>query len=68
MVGPCIFPKIGDGNENPAANAPRWQTPRRDQVVQCPLANGEHLCCVLSVRQNFAFECVSNTFCLLRYS
>jgi hypothetical protein len=34
MVGPRIFPKLEDGDENPAANAPRWQTPRRDQVVQ----------------------------------
>jgi hypothetical protein len=56
MVSPRILPKLGDGNEHPAANAPCWQTPRRDQVVQCSLANGEHLCCLLSARQDFAFQ------------
>ena len=33
MVGPCIFPKLADGDEDPAADAPCWQPPRRDQVV-----------------------------------
>src|SRR6266702_7900996 len=58
MVSPRIFPKLGNGDENPAADAPCWQTPRRDrdQVVQCSLANGEHLCRLLSARQDFAFS------------
>jgi hypothetical protein len=55
MVGPRISPKFGDGDETPAANAPCWQTPRRDQLVQWPLANGEHMCGLLSARQDFAF-------------
>jgi hypothetical protein len=33
MVGPRIFPKLGNRDENPAANAPCWQTPNRVQVV-----------------------------------
>jgi hypothetical protein len=42
MVAPRIFPNLGDRDENPAANAPYWQTPRRDQVVHLPLADGDH--------------------------
>jgi hypothetical protein len=33
MVGPRILPKLGNREENPAANAPCWQTPNRVQVV-----------------------------------
>jgi hypothetical protein len=45
MVGPCILPKLGDWDENPAANAPSRQPPSRDQVdgpAQSTFANSQH--------------------------
>ena len=56
MVGTRILPKLGNGDENPAANAPCWQPPRRDQIVQGSLANREHLSRFLAARQDFAFH------------
>jgi hypothetical protein len=48
MVGLCIFPKLGDGDENPTTNTPCWQTSRRDQVVQCSLWLIESICAASS--------------------